>query len=57
MIISYKHLNIILVLMLIFLGAEAEEVYFDLSEDNIEKTEEPKQKRKKRIPKYSCSKC
>ena len=36
MIISYKHLNIILVLILIFFGAEAEEIYFDLSEDNIE---------------------
>ncbi len=36
MIILYKNITIFLVMMFIFLGAKAEEVYFDLSEDNIE---------------------
>ena len=36
MIILYKNITVFLVMMFIFLGAKAEEVYFDLSEDNIE---------------------
>ena len=34
--ISYKHITIFFVLIFIFLSVRAEEVYFDLSEDNIE---------------------
>ena len=34
--ISYKHLSTFFAVLFIFLSVEAEEIYFDLSEDNIE---------------------
>ena len=36
MITSYKNIIVFISIIFIFISAEAEEVYFDLSEDNIE---------------------